>query len=134
MFLYSEKSPSFIGYRLNFSQFCYQENIFSNIEAAGNVKIEIPDQLISRERDNPIELRDIGLRWLALSFEVMTMIQSGLRGAKRVSDLVRRSLLVALSMFHSYLISLPITKQEVVVVGYHIPEHNRLRSAEDFGE
>ena len=31
----------------------------------------------------------MGLRWLALSFEVMSMIQSGLRGAERVSALVQ---------------------------------------------
>jgi len=28
----------------------------------------------------PTELRDMGLRWLALSFDVMSMISSGLRG------------------------------------------------------
>ncbi|MEL7075445.1 MAG: ATP-binding protein [Cyanobacteria bacterium J06648_1] len=57
--------------------------------AAGNVRPEILDQLVRRWRDDPTELRDMGLRWLALSFEVMTMIQSGLRGAERVSGLVQ---------------------------------------------
>ena len=57
--------------------------------AAGNVKTQILDRLTSRWRNDPTELRDMGLRWLALSFEVMTMIQSGLRGAERVSELVQ---------------------------------------------
>ena len=57
--------------------------------AAGNVKPEILDELMERWRDDTTELRDMGLRWLALSFEVMTMIQSGLRGAERVSELVQ---------------------------------------------
>ena len=56
--------------------------------AAGNVEPEILDELVERWRDDTTELRDIGLRWLALSFEVMTMIQAGLRGAERVSELV----------------------------------------------
>ena len=57
--------------------------------AAGNVTTQMLAQLMSRWRDDPTELRDMGLRWLALSFEVMTMIQSGLRGAERVSVLVQ---------------------------------------------
>ena len=57
--------------------------------AAGNVKPELLESLMERWREDPTELRDMGLRWLALSFEVMTMIQSGLRGAERVSDLVQ---------------------------------------------
>lgn len=57
--------------------------------AAGNVEIQILDELIEPWRDNPTEMRDMGLRWLALSFEVMMMIQSGLRGAERVSSLVQ---------------------------------------------
>ncbi|WP_319422529.1 ATP-binding protein [Pleurocapsa sp. FMAR1] len=57
--------------------------------AAGNVETKILDRLMSRWRDDSTELRDMGLRWLALSFEVMTMIQSGLRGAERVSGLVQ---------------------------------------------
>jgi signal transduction histidine kinase len=31
----------------------------------------------------------MGLHWLALSFEVMEMIASGLRGAERISELVQ---------------------------------------------
>ena len=57
--------------------------------AAGNVEIEQLDELVERWRNDTTELRDMGLRWLALSFEVMTMIKSGLRGAERVSELVQ---------------------------------------------
>ncbi len=57
--------------------------------AAGNVDPKALDKIMTRWRDDPTELRDIGLRWLALSFEVLTMIQSGLRGAERVSQLVQ---------------------------------------------
>ena len=57
--------------------------------AAGNMKPELLEPLVDRWRNDPTELRDMGLRWLSLSFEVMTMIQSGLRGAERVSDLVK---------------------------------------------
>lgn len=57
--------------------------------AAGNIETQLLDELIERWRNEPTELRDMGLRWLALSFEVMTMIQSGLRGAERVSELVQ---------------------------------------------
>ncbi|MEM7757261.1 MAG: ATP-binding protein [Cyanobacteria bacterium P01_A01_bin.40] len=57
--------------------------------AAGNIEIATLDELMVRWRDDTTELRDMGLRWLALSFEVMTMIQSGLEGAERVSALVQ---------------------------------------------
>jgi signal transduction histidine kinase len=57
--------------------------------AAGNVEPQQLDNLMQRWRDDTTELRDMGLRWLALSFEVMTMIQSGLHGAERVSELVQ---------------------------------------------
>ena len=57
--------------------------------AAGNVEPQLLDRLMERWRDDTTELRDMGLRWLALSFEVMTMIKSGLRGAERVSELVQ---------------------------------------------
>lgn len=57
--------------------------------AAGNVEPQQLDRLMERWREDTTELRDMGLRWLALSFEVMTMIQSGLRGAQRVSELVQ---------------------------------------------
>ena len=57
--------------------------------ALGGVETKVLDELMERWRDDPTELRDMGLRWLALSFEVMSMIQSGLKGAKRVSQLVK---------------------------------------------
>ena len=57
--------------------------------AAGNVEPQLLDRLVERWRNDTTELRDMGLRWLALSFEVMTMIKSGLRGAERVSELVQ---------------------------------------------
>lgn len=56
--------------------------------AAGGVKVDILKQMIEPWRDDPTELRDMGLRWLALSFDVMSIIQSGLRGAERISSLV----------------------------------------------
>ena len=57
--------------------------------AAGNVSPQSLDELTQRWRNETTELRDMGVRWLALSFEVMTAIQAGLRGAQRVSELVQ---------------------------------------------
>ncbi len=57
--------------------------------AAAEIDPAILDSLMSRWRDNPTELRDMGLRWLALSFDVMGMIQNGLDGAERISTLVQ---------------------------------------------
>lgn len=57
--------------------------------AAGGMKVEGLAGLMERWQDDPTELRDMGLRWLALSFDVMSMIASGLRGAKRISELVQ---------------------------------------------
>lgn len=57
--------------------------------AAGNIEIQLLEELTARWRNETTEFKDMGLRWLALSFEVMTMIQSGLRGAERVSELVQ---------------------------------------------
>ncbi|MGL5793328.1 MAG: sensor histidine kinase [Waterburya sp.] len=57
--------------------------------AAGNIEPALLEKLVERWRNDTSELRDMGLRWLALSFEVMGMIQSGLRGAERVSELVQ---------------------------------------------
>ncbi len=57
--------------------------------AAGKVEPGKLDELMDRWRDDPTELRDMGLRWLALSFDVMGMIQSGLDGANRISTLVQ---------------------------------------------
>lgn len=50
-----------------------------------------PDQLaplMECWKDNTTELRDMGIRWLALSFDVMGMIRNGLDGAERISQLV----------------------------------------------
>ncbi|MEM7063355.1 MAG: ATP-binding protein [Cyanobacteria bacterium P01_B01_bin.77] len=57
--------------------------------AAGKVDPAKLDGMMERWRDDTSELRDMGLRWLALSFEVMGMIQSGLDGADRISTLVQ---------------------------------------------
>lgn len=57
--------------------------------ATGGVQAETLAKLMDRWRDDPTELRDMGLRWLALSFDVMSMISSGLRGARRISELVQ---------------------------------------------
>ena len=57
--------------------------------AAGNVSPEALDQLMERWRNDPTELRDMGLRWLAVSFDVMRMIKGGLRGSERIAKLVK---------------------------------------------
>jgi signal transduction histidine kinase len=57
--------------------------------ATANIKPEILTALTTRWRNETTELKDMGIRWLALSFDVMMMIQSGLRGAERVSQLVQ---------------------------------------------
>ena len=57
--------------------------------AAGGIAIHTLEKLTERWQDDPTELRDIGVRWLALSFEVMSMITSGLRGAERIAELVQ---------------------------------------------
>ncbi len=57
--------------------------------AMGNVSLQVLDNLTQRWRNETTELKDMGVRWLALSFEVMSTVQSGLRGAERVSELVQ---------------------------------------------
>ncbi len=57
--------------------------------AAGGVETKTLDQLMERWRHDSTELREMGLHWLALSFEVMSMIKHGLHGAERISDLVQ---------------------------------------------
>ncbi|MUG94851.1 cyclic nucleotide-binding domain-containing protein [Scytonema sp. UIC 10036] len=56
--------------------------------ASAGIKIEILEKLIQPWRNTTTELRDLGIRWLALSFEVTSMIRSGLRGAERIDTLV----------------------------------------------
>ena len=56
--------------------------------AAGDITIDTLDTLMERWRDDSTELREMGIRWLALSFDVMSIIQAGLRGAERISALI----------------------------------------------
>jgi len=57
--------------------------------AEGGIEIETLERLTEAWRNDSTELRDMGVRWLALSFEVMSTIKSGLRGAERISELVQ---------------------------------------------
>ncbi|MDZ7963596.1 MAG: ATP-binding protein [Nostoc sp. DedSLP03] len=57
--------------------------------AEGGVEVETLEQLMERWRNDNTELRELGLHWLALSFEVMSMIKHGLRGSERISELVQ---------------------------------------------
>lgn len=57
--------------------------------AAGEVQPEMLERLSERWQDHDTELRDMGIRWLALSFDVMNMIKNGLDGAERISTLVQ---------------------------------------------
>ena len=57
--------------------------------AAGGVDVKLLDTMMERWRDDTTELRDMGIRWLAISFDVMSTIKNGLRGAERISDLVK---------------------------------------------
>ncbi|MDZ7957959.1 MAG: ATP-binding protein [Aulosira sp. DedQUE10] len=57
--------------------------------AEGGIEILTLAQLTERWQDDKTEMGTMGLRWLALSFEVMSMITSGLRGAERIAELVQ---------------------------------------------
>ncbi|MEH2407939.1 sensor histidine kinase [Nostoc sp.] len=57
--------------------------------AEGGIEVETLDQMMERWRNDDTELREMGLHWLSLSFEVMSMIKHGLRGAERISELVQ---------------------------------------------
>jgi len=57
--------------------------------AAGGVEVKTLAELTARWQDDPTELRDMGLRWLALSFDIMCTVSSGLRGAQRIFQLVQ---------------------------------------------
>ncbi len=61
---------------------------FAEPLAAAGMEAETLSQLTDRWQNDPTELREMGLRWLALSFEVMSAIKHGLRGAERISELV----------------------------------------------
>ncbi|MGD1864981.1 MAG: ATP-binding protein [Phormidesmis sp.] len=56
--------------------------------AAGKIEPQTLDTLINRWRNDSTEMRDMGIRWLALSFDVMGMIHNGFDGAQRISALV----------------------------------------------
>lgn len=56
--------------------------------AAGDIRPETLDTLMERWRNDSTELREMGIRWLALSFDVMSIIQAGLHGAERISALI----------------------------------------------
>ena len=47
--------------------------------AAGRVKTETLDSLMNCWRDDKTEMREMGIRWLSLSFEVMGMIRQWIR-------------------------------------------------------
>lgn len=57
--------------------------------AAAGIEVSTLESLVSRWRNDPTELREMGLHWLALSFEVIAMTKHGLRGAERIADLVK---------------------------------------------
>lgn len=57
--------------------------------ASGGVTVDMLDTLTARWKDDPTELRDMGVRWLALSFDVILMVKGGLRGAERITALVQ---------------------------------------------
>ena len=57
--------------------------------AAGHIDPKTLDRLIDCWRNDKTEMRDMGIRWLALSFDVMGMIRNGLDGAERISTLVQ---------------------------------------------
>ncbi len=63
-------------------------NLATPLAEAG-VEIDSLEQLTSPWRNDPTELRDMGVRWLGLSFEVMSTIKGGLRSAERISELVQ---------------------------------------------
>jgi signal transduction histidine kinase len=57
--------------------------------AAGGITVDTLEKLTERWQDDPTELKDLGVRWLALSFEVLSAIRGGLHGAERIAELVQ---------------------------------------------
>ncbi len=57
--------------------------------ALAGIEIAVLQEMMEPWRNDPTELRDQGIRWLALSFEVMVAIQNGLKGAEHISELVQ---------------------------------------------
>lgn len=66
------------------------EDAWKLTEPLAMAGIEVADlqRLTERWRSEVGEMRDQGIRWLALSFDVMSLIKNGLRGAERIADLV----------------------------------------------
>jgi signal transduction histidine kinase len=56
--------------------------------AESGIETATLEQLTDRWQDDPTEMREMGVHWLALSFEVMSMVASGLHGAERIAELV----------------------------------------------
>ncbi len=63
-------------------------NLATPLAEAG-VEIKTLEQLTSSWRNDSTKLREMGVRWLGLSFEVMSTIKGGLRSAERISELVQ---------------------------------------------
>ncbi|MGB3691202.1 MAG: ATP-binding protein [Spirulinaceae cyanobacterium] len=57
--------------------------------ALGGIEVATLKEMMEPWRNDRTELRDQGIRWLALSFEVMVAIQNGLQGAEHISELVQ---------------------------------------------
>lgn len=54
--------------------------------AIGNVEVETLDKLMKRWRNNLTQLRDMMLRWFALSFDVEYGSVGSVRGVGRLGD------------------------------------------------
>ena len=63
-------------------------NLATPLAEAG-VEIKTLEQLTAPWRNDSGELREMGVRWLGLSFEVMATIKGGLRSAERIAELVQ---------------------------------------------
>jgi signal transduction histidine kinase len=57
--------------------------------ASGGIERSTLERLMEPWQNDQSEMHDMGLRWLALSFDVLSMIKSGLHGAERMAELVK---------------------------------------------
>ena len=57
--------------------------------AAGEVSTDFLEDIMEPWHDDTTEMREMGIRWLSLSCDVMSMIKNGLDGAERISTLVQ---------------------------------------------
>ncbi len=57
--------------------------------AAGEVSPDFLEGVMEPWRNDKTEMREMGVRWLSLSCDVMSMIKNGLDGAERISTLVQ---------------------------------------------